>query len=155
MNLSAKHKSAKSCAWCACMVACSCAWCAYMLTCSNACVLGMPTCLMCLHALMFGRFVCLHVYVFSMLACFVSLCAHMFYILAVLKYLTCLHACMLLWHCLSYFLCIWKVNFQKSLYRIFFFVFREVFRTHLNIYEGVFCKKELKAKSLLLFWQKG
>ena len=117
MNLSAKHKSAKLCAWCACMVACSCAWCASMLTCSNACVLGMPTCLMCLHALMFGRFTCLHVYVFSMLACFVSLCAHMFYILAVLKYLTCLHACMLLWHCLSYFLCIWKVNFQKSLYR--------------------------------------
>ena len=35
-------------------------------------------------------------YVFSMLACFVSLCAHMFYMLAVLKYLTCLRACVLL-----------------------------------------------------------
>ena len=31
-------------------------------------------------------------YVFSMLACFVSLCAHMFYMLAVLKDLTCLCA---------------------------------------------------------------
>ena len=38
-----------------------------MLACS--CVLGMQTCLACLFM----------VYMFSMLACFVSLCAHMFY----------------------------------------------------------------------------
>ena len=54
---------------------------------------------------------------FSMLACFVSSCAHMAYMIAVLKYLTCLRACVLLWHYLSYFLCICKVNFQKFLYR--------------------------------------
>ena len=56
-------------------------------------------------------------YVFSTLAFLVSLCARMFYMLAVLKYFLCLCVCVLLWHRLSYFLCIWKVNFQKSLYR--------------------------------------
>ena len=35
-------------------------------------------------------------YVFSMLACFVSLCAHIFYMLAVLKDPTCLRVCVLL-----------------------------------------------------------
>ena len=90
---------------------------AYMLECSHARVLSMTTCLACLRALVFGMFTCLRVYVFSMLACFVSLCAHIFYMLAVLKYLTSLRASVPLWHSLPYFLCIWKVNFQKSLYR--------------------------------------
>ena len=126
-----------------------------VLRCSHAHVLGMPTCLACLRALVFGVFTCLRVYVFSMFACFVSLCAHMFYMLAVLKYLTCLRACVLLWHRLSYFLCIWKVNFQKSSYRKNFFLFKEVFRTYLNIYEAVLCEKEWKAINFSLFLQKG
>ena len=110
---------------------------AYMLECSHARVLGMPTCLACLRALVFGMFTCLRVYVFSMLACFVSLCAHIFYMLAALKYLTYLRACMLLWHRLSYFLCIWKVNLQKFLYRIIWS--SEKWRTS---YEGVFFAKK-------------
>ena len=60
------------------MLACSRAWCVY--------VLGMLTCLACLRAIVFGVFTRLRVYVFSMLAYFVSLCAHIFYMLAVLKY---------------------------------------------------------------------
>ena len=37
--------------------------------------------------------------------------------LLVLKYFTCLRACVLLWHRLSYFICVWKGNFQNSLHR--------------------------------------
>ena len=89
-------------------------------------VLGVLVCLLalmcfgvltCLHLRILGVFTCLRVYAWTMLACSVSLCADMIYMFVVLKYLTCLRACMLLWHRLSYFLCIWKVNFQKSSYR--------------------------------------
>ena len=111
MELSAKHESAKSYASHALMLVCSRAWCASVLAYLGACMLGIFTCtrVWCINML--------HVCLSKMLACFVFLCAHMFYMLAVLKYLTCLRACVLLWHRLSYFLCIWKVNFQKSLYR--------------------------------------
>ena len=94
---------------------------------------------------------CLRVYVFSILACFVSLCAHMFHMIAVLKYLTCLCACVLLWHGLSYFLYIWKVNFQKSFYRNFFFSLKVVFRTHLEQPWRNFLWKRIKGKSFDYF----
>ena len=89
-------------------------WCAHVLTCLHTRMLGVFTCICvwCVHVL-----ICLRVPVW-----FVSLCAHMFCMLAVLEYLTCLHACVLRWHHLSYFLCIWRVNFQKSLYiKIYFY----------------------------------
>ena len=143
-----------SCSY-ACLLTYLVCFCASVLTCSHASVLGMPTCLACLRALVFGVLTCLRVYEFSMLACPVSLCAHIFYMHAVLKYGTCLRTCVLLWHRLSYFLCIWKVNFQKSSYRKNFFLFKEVFRTYLNIYEAVFCEKEWKAINFSLFLQKG
>ena len=123
---------------CACTLVCSRT---YVLTCSHACVLGMPTCFACLRALVFGVITCLHAYVFSMLACFVSLCAHMFYMLAVLKYLTCLRACVLLWHQLSYFLCIWKVNLQKSLYRKISFYSRKYLEPTWTSKREFFAKK--------------
>ena len=52
----------------------------------------MLACLACLRALVFAVFTCLRVYVFSMLCLlvFMSLRAHTSYMLAVLKYLTCL-----------------------------------------------------------------
>ena len=130
---------------------------AYMLECSHARVLGMPTCLACLRALVFGMFTWLRVHVFSMLACFVSLCAHMFYMLAVLKYLTCLRACVPPWHSLPYFLCIWKVNFQKSLYRKIKknFYSKKYLEPIWESMKEFFFEKELKAKSLSLFSQKG
>ena len=101
------------------VLVCLCAHVFGVLPCFHA---RMLACLMCLHAWRVSMHSCwrVHVltcYVFSMLACFVFLRAHMFYMLAVFKYLTCLRACVLLWHPLSYFLYIWKVNFQKSLYR--------------------------------------
>ena len=125
------------------MLACSRAWCASVRTCSHARVLGIPTCLACECALVFGVFTCLCVYVFSMHACFVSLCAHVFYMLAVLKYLTCLRACVLLWHRLSYFLCIWKVNFQKSLYRKISFYSEKYLEPTWNLWRG-FLRKRIK-----------
>ena len=74
------------------------------LACSRAGVLLCLTCLAYLRAYVLGvlMFMCFHM--FSMLAYFMSLRAHMFYMLAVLKYLTCLRACMLRWHLLSFFL---------------------------------------------------
>ena len=72
---------------------------AYMLSslaCLRARVLLCLTCLKYLRAYVLGvlMFMCFHV--FSMLACLMSLRAHMFYMLVVLKYLTCLRACVLL-----------------------------------------------------------
>ena len=129
------------------------------MTCSYACVL---TCLVCYRAstlacllawctYMLGVSPCtrgwrVHVltcYVFSMLACFVFLRAHMFYMLAVLKYLTCLRACVLLWHPLSYFLYIWKVNFQKSLYRKISFYSEKYLEPTWNLWRG-FLRKRIK-----------
>ena len=66
-------------------------------------VLGVLVCLLalmcfgvltCLHLRILGVFTCLRVYAWTMLACSVSLCADMIYMFVVLKYLTCLRACM-------------------------------------------------------------
>ena len=146
--------SAKSRAWCAWRVrvlACLLAYVLGLLACLRAYML---TCLMCLRDRAFGTFTCVHLHVFSMLACFISLHAHMSWMFAVIKYLTCLPACVLLWHLLSYFLYIWRINFWKILIQNDFFIFREVFRTHLNMYEGVFCKNKLTGKRLYLFCKK-
>ena len=109
--------SAKSRAWCAWRVrvlACLLAYVLRLLACLRAYML---TCLMCLRDRAFGTFTCVHLHVFSMLACFISLHAHMSWMFAVIKYLTCLPACVLLWHLLSYFLYIWRIKFEKFLYR--------------------------------------
>ena len=123
-----------------------------VLTCLRAYVLA---CLRAWHAYILGVFTCLRVYVFSMLACFVSLCAHMFYMLAVLNYLTCLRACVLLWHRSFYFLCIWKVNFQKFLYRkIYFYLKKYAEPTWTSMTGFFFCEKELNTKTFSLFSRK-
>ena len=78
---------------------------------------------------------------FGLLAC---LCSYVF------TYLTCMLCSYILlayslraWYPpLPYLLYIWKVKFQKFLCRIFFWL-REVFRTHFNIYYGVFCDQYL------------
>ena len=66
--------------------------------------------------------------------------AHMSYILAVLKYLTCL-----VLSCLFDIDCPISSTFEKlnskNPYIESFILFREVFRTHVNIYEIVFVKK--------------
>ena len=118
----------------ACLLTCLVCLPAYVLACSRA-----------WHGYVLGVFTCnrlWRVHGFSMLACFVSLCAHIFYMLAVLKYLTCLRACRLLWHGLSYFLCIWKVNFQKSLYRkIYFYSKKYLESTWTSMKEVFFAEK--------------
>ena len=84
------------------------AWRACALMCSRAYVVA---CLICLRAYVLGVLVCslawtAHVrtsHTFSMLACFMSLRAHMSYMLDELKYLTCLRIYVLLWHRLFYF----------------------------------------------------
>ena len=81
----------------------------------------------------------------SMLTCFVSFCAHMFYMPAVLRYLTCLRVCVLLWHRLSYFLCIWKVNFQKSLYRKISFYLKKYLEPTWTSKKEFFFAKKLKS----------
>ena len=90
---------------------------AEVLVCLASCVLTCPR---------LGVLACLRAHVFGMFACFMSLRGHMSY---------------MLWHRLSYFLYIWKVNSQKSLYKKNFFWFIEVSRNHFNIYEGDFAKK--------------
>ena len=106
-----------------------------VLTCLHVRVLGMLTCLACLRAIVFGVFTRLRVYVFIMLAYFVSLCAHIFYMLAVLKYA---------YGLADFFDIVCPIFFvfekltSKNLCRKISFFFKEVFRTHLNIYEGVF-----------------
>ena len=78
----------------------------FVLTYLHARVLGVLTCLACSRA-----------YVFSMLACFyVLMCSHVLHACCA-QISNVLSACVLLRHGLSYFLYIWKVNFQKSLYR--------------------------------------
>ena len=90
--LSAEHEYDKSRAWHAHILVCSRAWCTSVLTCSHDCFLGVLTYMTQFCAFVFGMFTCLRVYVLSMHALFVFLRAHMVYMLAVLKYLTCLHA---------------------------------------------------------------
>ena len=126
----------------ACVLACSRAWCACVLTCWCAGVLGVLTCLVCLRALAFGVFTCLRVYVFSVRACFMSLRAVMSYMLAVFKYLTCLRACVLLWHYLSYFLYIWKVNFHGSLNRKISFYSEKYLEPTWTSMNGFFVKEK-------------
>ena len=102
-SFKAQRESAKSCVWPACVLTYLAYFCAHV----------------------FGLLRCLRFHVFSVLASLMSLCAHMSYMLAVLKYLTCLGARVLLWHRLSYFLYTWKVIFQFQfplfLYRFFFY----------------------------------
>ena len=57
-----------------------------------------------------------------------------------------LQACVLIWHCLSYFLCIWKVNFQKFLYRKISLYSKKYLEPTWASMKESFCKKELKAK---------
>ena len=106
-----------------CVLTCLLGYVLVCLACSRAYVLA---CLTCSRAHVFGVLKCLWFHVFSMLACFMFLCALISYMPAVLKYLTCLCACVLLWHLLSYFLYIWKVKFQKLFYRKFIFVKRSI-----------------------------
>ena len=61
------------------------------------------------------------------------------YMFAVLKYLTCLRACVLgILVCLIHF-----TKISKLLHRRIWFLFRGVLRTRFNIYDGVFLQKEI------------
>ena len=99
----------------------------------------------CVRAHVFGVFMFIIVHMFCMFACFMCWRAHMSYMIAVLKYPMCLRSCVLLWHCLSYFLYIWKVKFQNFLYRKIC-LFKEVLRTQK-------LRKKLAAKRLFFhYW---
>ena len=102
------HNNHNSCCWILSLLNCvmgmlACSR-ALRVTCSSACMLGTLKCLAYLCSRVFRVPTSLRVQVFNMLACFMSLRVRMSQILAVLKYLTCLHACVLLWHCLPDFL---------------------------------------------------
>ena len=89
---------------------------------------------------MFGVVKCLRVHVLSMLASFVSLHAHMLYMLVVLIYLTCSRA-----YVYGVFVCpicfiFNKLNSKNSDIEKFVLL-TEVFRMHLKIYDGVFLQK--------------
>ena len=66
--------------------------------------------------------------------------------LLVLYVFTCSHILYACCRLISYML--------TCLVSLFVFLFRGVFRTHLNIYDGVFLRKKLTAKSHYLFLQK-
>ena len=131
---------------CACVLR---AWC--------ACVLA---CLASLHAwraYVHSRLSCSRAYVFTRLACLLVL------FLYVLTCLTCLlcsnNLCAYVLACFFEIICPIFFTFEKlasknpHIEKSLFI--QKVFRTHLNIYDGVFCEKELKAKSVSLFSQKG
>ena len=79
--------------------------------CLRARMLGMSACLV---FLLHSCLACPRAYMFTCLACLLVLCPYVFTCFACLLCSNILHAYMLLWHRLSYFLRIWKVNFQKS-----------------------------------------
>ena len=123
-----------------------------VLVCLRAHVLGvlpclrarMLACLAFLHAWrvnVHSCLVCLRAYVFTCLACLLVLWP---YVLTCFTCLLCsniLHACVLLWHRLPYFLCIWKVNFQKSLYRKFSFYSKKYLEPTWTSKKEFFAKK--------------
>ena len=125
-----------------------------VLTWLRACILA---CLACLHAWSIYVHLCLvcsRAYMFTCASLFCVLmcsqalhacCARISYML------TCLRASLTSFVLFSLHLKSWlpKILIYKNL-----FLFKEVFRTHLNIYEGVFCEKKLNPKSLSLFSQK-
>ena len=126
------------------MLACSYAWRACMLVCLRAWHARVLTCSCVWRAFVLA---CLSVPVPKTLACFMTLHAHMPRMLSVFKI-----SYMLRWvwaWCprFSRLLYIWKVRFQKSLYRKIWFLIRGVFKTHLIIHDEIFLRKKLMAKS--------
>ena len=127
------------------------------LVCLRAYVLA---CLASLHdwrAYVHSRLLCSRGYVFTRLACLLVL------FLYVLTCLTCLlcsnNLCAYVLACFFEIICPIFFTFQKLVSKnphieksLFI---QKVFRTHLNIYDGVFGEKELKVKSVSLFSQKG
>ena len=136
----------------ACVIACFACPRAWVLTCSVFLRAYVLACLACLRAHVFACLACLRAHVFRMVAFVMSLRARMPYMLDVLQYFTCLRACVLLRHRLSYFLYIWKVKFQKFLY-IENYIFSEKYleQTHLNICKGVFAEETQRLKDLIVF----
>ena len=136
----------------ACVIACFACPRAWVLTCSVFLRAYVLACLACLRAHVFACWACLRAHVFRMVACVMPLRARMPYMLDLLQYFTCLRACVLLRHRLSYFLYIWKVKFQKFLY-IENYIFSEKYleQPHLNIYKGVFAEETQRLKDLIIF----
>ena len=110
--------------------------------------------LVCLHPCVRTCFVCLRDCLLSILAFFIFTWLIIIYLVAVLKYRKCLSylfKCLRAWCSrLFYLLYIWKVKFQKLLYKknlyLFRGIFREIFRTHLVIYDGFLLRNKLTAK---------
>ena len=131
-----------------------------VLACSCAHVLGVFMCWRSWCACMLGILtysrVC-HVYIFTCLACLFVLFP---YVLTCLKCL--LHSnvfCIYMLECFfniicSIFFIFEKFNSKKPSYRIFFYLFREGFGAHLNIYKGTFCKNNLQLKAFQYFCKK-
>ena len=105
---------------------------------------------------------CLRVYVLSllrshllsMLASFVYLHADMSYMLAVLKYLTCLSPCVPVILQLFYLLYIWKVKFQTFYYRITWFYFKKHLEPSWTSMMALFCQKDKRLKLFIYFFKK-
>ena len=94
---------------------------------------------------------CLHAYVFASSGFLLVLCTHMSYMLAVLKYCMRLRA----WYPhLSYLFNISKVKFQNLLYRWIQFLFGGIFKSYLNIHDGVLLRKIFLAKGPNYFCKK-
>ena len=113
-----------------------------MFACFGACVL---TCSQAWRACVIAYLMCSRTYLLSTLACFVSLRAHISYMLAVLKNLSCFSACVLSVLVCSICFTFEKLN-SKNSYVENLFWFREVFRTHLNLYDEVFYEKNQRLK---------
>ena len=137
---------AKLCAWCTCMLMCSRAWCVLCWRSWCACMLGILTYSQVWHAYTFTCLACLFVlfpYVLTCLKCLLHSNVFCIYMLECFFNIIC-----------SIFFIFEKFNSKKPSYRIFFYLFREGFGAHLNIYKGTFCKNNLQLKAFQYFCKK-
>ena len=108
----------------------------------------------CLRVRVFRFFACINVWWLPFYMFGMSWRALKSYMLAVLKYSTCLRACGLLSQRLSYFFLHLEVKFQKFLYRKTSFYSEYLEPTWTSMKE-FFARKKLTTKSFQLFLQKG
>ena len=141
-------------AWHACVLRCFCALQANALACLaylHAYVLGVLPFLACLQDLVFGVLTWLCDDAFSMLACFLSLLAHVFYMLAVLKYLTCLCECVLLWRFCPIFFTLEKLNCENFHIEKFLFIQKKYSESTYWASMNEFFQKKLWPKAFNYF----
>ena len=119
----------------------------------HAYVLGVLAFLACLEAPVFGVLTWLRAHAFSMLARFLSIRAHIFYRLTVLKYLTSQRDCVLLWHCLIFFI-FEKLNSENFHIEKFLFIQKKCLESTYWTSMKEFLRKNLWLRAFNYFWYK-